>query len=441
MKKHVALFSVILLGFAATAALAIDIPLKYVKYPEKTEEFFPYGSSRAEMTLKPPAGEWKLPELFSQQPIYMLAKLGDTERLMVFDRQKAEDSFYNRIYYDANGNRDLTDDDTLDGTFREQGSMTYVEMAPVDTEVSVEGKTLPYSFLPYLIGYNLAQLEDKELEEKTINRNVIFYLRPHCMYTASFKQGGREYHISLGDTNCNGRFADVFKARKFSTAIPRRMSIYGEGDNFYISASEELSSFDSQYLGEWLVIEDTLYELAISTADKKITLTPVSQGLAGLKLSMRPEVLTLNTEDENNCVMMIQPAEVVKVPEGRYRLLYYKIHKEDEQGDLWRLCASGSTESPYFTVDASNGAECRFGEPYVPFVETRNTNSARGTYLMFNVEGGGRELLSDLSHIKGEKTEIALSEAEGATQRPKEPSYRIVKADGEIVTQGDFEYG
>jgi hypothetical protein len=421
--------------------MAIDVPLKFVRYPDKTEEFYPYGSGRPDMKLQPPAGDWKLPELLSEQPVYMMTKLGDTERLMVFDRQEAGDSFYNRIYYDANGNRDLTDDKAIDGTFKQENSFTFVEMAAVETEISVDGKTLPYSFLPYLLGYNLDRLRDSGLEEKTINRNIIFYLRPHCMYTGSFQQGGKEYHITLGDTDCNGRFSDGFKVRKFSSAIPRRMPIFGEGDHFYISAAEELSSFDSQYLGKWLVIGESLFEVAVSTAEKKITLTPVTKGLAALRLNVRPEILTLHTEDENNCVMMIDPAETVNIPEGKYRLLYYKVHKQDAQGDLWRLCASGSTESPYLTVDTSNGAACRIGEPYVPFVEARNINPTRGTYLMFNVEGEGKELLSDLSHIKGEKTEIPLSEAEGATQRPKEPTYRIVKADGEIVAQGNFEYG
>ena len=50
------------------------------------------------------------------QPIFAYFTFGDTEQLLVFDVRSYEDSVYNRIYFDANRNDDLTDDPPIDGT-------------------------------------------------------------------------------------------------------------------------------------------------------------------------------------------------------------------------------------------------------------------------------------------------------------------------------------
>jgi len=39
-----------------------------------------------------------------------MVKLGDEERLLIMDSQKTEGDFYNRIFFDANANKGLTDD-------------------------------------------------------------------------------------------------------------------------------------------------------------------------------------------------------------------------------------------------------------------------------------------------------------------------------------------
>jgi hypothetical protein len=54
-----------------------------------------------------------------------------------------------------------------------------------------------------------------------------------------------------------------------------------------------------------------------------------------------------------------------------------------------------------------------------------------------NVLGRVNEQVVDVAHVQGNRTKIPLS----VGGRPKEAQYRILKADGERVAQGQFEYG
>ncbi|UCE22262.1 MAG: hypothetical protein JSV46_08670, partial [Candidatus Aminicenantes bacterium] len=160
------------------------------------------------------------------------------------------------------------------------------------------------------------------------------------------------------------------------------------------------------------------------------------------KLNMNTERLSLYTEDGKRSVMMYRPSKKIKVPAGTYRLYKYQALKNDEQGDQWRLCAWATTESPFVTVDRKGEVALEFGEPYLAIVNVIHPRAGRSRVLIaFEIEGKGKESLTDLSHISGDKTQIPLSEEEDLGHRPKEPTYKIVKADGEVVTQGSFEYG
>ncbi len=139
--------------------------------------------------------------------------------------------------------------------------------------------------------------------------------------------------------------------------------------------------------------------------------------------------------------MAFQPGKKIKVPAGKYRLYNYQVFKKDKQGDLWRLNASATNESPFVTVDGRGKPTIQFGEPFKPLVEVRMRGKTSRASIGFDIEGKGMEFITDLSHISGDQTQIALSEEEDLGHRPKEPTYKVVKADGEVVAQGSFEYG
>ncbi len=434
----------IFLGFCLTAAaFAIDVPLKYQKHPAEPEDFYPYGSNGFTVTLKKPAGDWKLPSLVSEKALYTFVKIGDVERLVVLDKQKEDAKFYDRIYFDSNGNNDLMDDPVLDGTIRfgSNNQYCYVDFQAVDTEIKIDGKSLPFSFSPRIFGYMLEQLAKSEFDEKSVSQYINFMVNLNCSYTGEFKIGNQKYSVILGDSDCNGRFSDRFSVYKFKKPPPGRRRIYDEGDAFYITTGDKIVPFDALTLGDMLLVKDKLFKVSVSTAEGKMTLTPLTENLVPLQLASDTERLSLYSEDEKHCLMAYQPDKKIKVPAGKYRFFNYQILKKDKQGDLWRLNATATTESPWVTVEGKGKPVVELGEPYAPVVEVTVRENTTRASIGFDIEGKGKEFVTDLSHISGELTQIPLSEEENLGHRPKEPTYKVVKTDGEVVTQGSFEYG
>jgi len=444
MRRFSRVLLAIFLGFCLTAAsFAIDVPLKYQKHPAEPEDFYPYGGNGFTVTLKAPSGDWKFPTLVSEKALYTFVKIGDAERLVVLDKQKEDAKFYDRIYFDSNGNNDLTDDPHLDGTIRFFSNNQYcnVDFQVVDTEIKIDGKSLPFSFSPRIFGYMLEQLAKSEFDEKSVSQYINFMVNLNCSYTGEFKIGNQKYNVVLGDSDCNGRFSDRFSVYKFEKPPPGRMRVFGQGDGFYISTGDKIEAFDVLNLGDMLLVKDKLFKVSISTAEGKMTLTPLTENLVSLQLAADTERFSIYSEDEKHCLMAYQPDKKIKVPAGKYRLFNYQILKKDKQGDLWRLNATATTESPWITVEGKGKSVVEFGEPYVPVVEVRVRGNTSRASIGFDIEGKAKEFVTDLSHIAGDRTQIPLSEGENLGHRPKEPTYKIVKTDGEVVTQGSFEYG
>lgn len=440
-----------MVGFLfACPLLAIEVPLDYVKYPDKPETYLPAGMARLTYELDPPPGSWKFPDFVSAHPIYSLVKLGDEELLLVLDRQKTEDERYNRIFFDANGNRNLTDDPIIDGrdeTVPNTRSKR-VRFPSVDTKIKIQGKYLPFSFRPDFLG-QLFAVDEGNISEELMNKMIYLFLRVNCMYRGMFELEGQTYHVFLGDADCNGIFNKKFALRKQGTPLPGRLPIMNTGDNFFISRNEEIDVYDGQVYGDWLLIKNKLFKVNMDQPNATLSLTPVTAGLASLRLAMKPEHISLYTDGGGHFLMTYLPDKKIDVPKARYRLYNYKLVSNDDQGDLWSLSARATTESRWIDVTGSTDSELIFGEPFIISAEVpknrivaiRGSPTESGVFLSFSIRGQGDEDIQDIRHLEGDRTKIPLSKIKGLTHRPKEPTFKILSAGGKIAAQGSFEYG
>jgi hypothetical protein len=271
------------------------------------------------------------------------------------------------------------------------------------------------------------------------------YAAPYS-YSGAFQIGGAQYTIKIIDFNRNGKITDRAKIT-FVHNLSNRTLIYPTGDIVYLSDGGKTDYSDGLILGDLLLLGGTLFEVRIDSANRKMILNEIKDGLSPLKLSIKTERLSLISEDGSRCLMAYKPAgDVIMLPAGKYRLLEYQALRRDLQGDIWRLQAQGTFESSPITVGQGGEAVLTFGEPFAPIVTpipiNNGTLTGKGVIrLNFAVEGSGKEILTDLRRIKGTGALITLSKAKFRGNRPKEPSYTIVKSNGEIVAQGTFEYG
>jgi hypothetical protein len=304
----------------------------------------------------------------------------------------------------------------------------------------IDGDTRPYCFQILLHG---KKYENRNLNQRELNQKVQLKYKAYCAYTGRFTLGGREYLICLEDRNANGVFYEEFTPPRRSdlkerTAIPHR------GDTLYLTTGDRFGSYDARICAGWFLLGDGIYQVSVDFRRNVMILNPLSQRVYPLELPDDPLWLTLYREG-GPALIMDHPGREIRVPRGGYYLLNYVLHREDEQGDLWRASCKGTKESPCTTVGPGRNAIVEFGEPYRPVAdvaEAHRMNPKQGKKkvpLRLLVIGSGEEIMDDLQHIRGDKTEIVRSKKR--KQRPKEATYRILKETGDVVAQGEFEYG
>lgn len=431
------LVTVTALVLASVPVLALEVPLVYQQYSGNEKTFHPYGVAMLKFTSSPPPGTWKLPSFVSSRPAYAVARLGEQDRLFVLDQQKAKDTFYNRLYFDSNANRDLTDDPVV-GTKIEQDDYSMGATFPViDTTVLVDNTQMPYRFT---VSANYFKGDDQPKGRFDWTR-LFGTVNVQCAYKGEFELGGQYYRLWLGDANANARFDDIA-----SLTLQEQRAQTGRidalGDHFYLTAEREVFDRDRQVLSDQLIVNNQLFDLRINPTRNMLTLTPVSVELAPLKLLYVPEHLSIYTQDEKHFMAIYKPSDTVMIPPGSYHLLAYEVLRNDDQGDGWTLSAAATPDCTPVMVQKAAEPALAFGEPYNILAKVMKSplqEDSETVNLAFNARGTGMEVVTNLARVSGNKTRIAMSPK--SKQRPKEPTYKIVDPSGELVAQGQFEYG
>lgn len=458
--KHVFVLAAILLCARAALSEIIEVPLVYEAHPVQDNEpvFRPQGYAHLPASESLPEGEWKLPELNSDKPVYGIVNIAEQERLLVLD-QKDKNAFYNRIYFDINANRDLTDDTPIDAqdAMNSGAQYYYAQFTGIDIDTVINGVTMKYRFgvmvnywsdqpvswgsriLNFFTGSSKAP-DSFNIQQLNLN------IRSTCTYKAAFEIGDNRHRLLLCDNNVNGRFDD--RGKLSESPDPNYRDIWPQGDAQYIIAAEAKPDYrDGMILTDYINLNDTLYKMDINQSGKKLTLTPVADNIATLELPAAVQRISMMAGEMS--VAAIKPGSQIKVPAGSYRLLDYLLYKDEPEGARWQLWARATWDSPEIAAKAGESVPFPFGEPYRPQVgipawmrqNMKNIDREwEEIQIEFKVTGVANETITDLAcRENSEKSQIARSERN--TSRPKEPTYRILKPDGEVHAQGNFEYG
>ncbi len=417
---------------AGVTASALDVEIAYRTRSDSQQGFFPYGHQSTQLSYDPPKGEWKLPDTLTGKPLYGTIEFGDRAHLLVFDRENESDDFYNRFRFDGNGNRDLTDDPVHTAESGQSDRRRFLSIERVAATVMLQGKELPYLFGVQFHAYN--QNADSELDLRYVN----FYISSHSAYRGTFTLDGAAYDVWLGDGNANGRFDDAFKPLPNRTEGP----IYAVGDALFLGrAGEAIGYSHSQSLGRYLVIGKHVFESEVDIPGGVMRLTPVDGPHATLSFPAELASLQVYQPDTNAVVTILPDGKSAPVPPGKYRLLRYRLQREDAGDALWEVVSAGSVDGPLVQAVAGKPGTLPLGEPFAPKVTVQYhgvRNNKPQARLDLSIKGSGNEIVSDLRLVNG-KSKVRLSSND--SNRPAEPTYRIVNTEGEVVASGRFEYG
>jgi hypothetical protein len=379
---------------------------------------------------------------------------------------------YGRLYFDFNHNGDLTDDKVIEAENDQaerrmavaRQSYLQIRFPRIDVTIDADGTALDYAF--FLQGQVMVS-PDFSYASISIN-------------SAACREGditleGKKRHVILVDFNSNGRFDDQMKMRK-DVHTPDKRLFPEQGDMLLIDPSSSGPGFDSpyditagkyrHYVSKLVNIDDRFYDLKISPAGDKLT----------LELSSIPLGSVTNPNDHFRAVIYGDQGFLkisgdkggpVPVPEGEWKLLQYTLDmtavkqpsepaekKESAKtGSLLETLSKtmesmlagsarpGSRRGPssvtaqgtadYKAVKVGKGETVAlpFGPPYKPVVKTE----------YFQEAGQGKQLSLGMS-LFGSAGEVCTNLIVDGGQPPK-PKFTITNAKGEVVQQGNFEYG
>ncbi len=411
---------------------------------------------------------------------------------------------YNRLYFDFNHNGDLTDDKVVElaadpnrFAVRSSREMSFLqfEFPRIDVTIDVEGSRLDYSF--YLDGY--------------VQTTSTFCMASIRASSAVCREGditlqGKRHHLVLLDFNSNGRFDDPIK-------ISENIHVAGgglypeQGDMLLIDPQTTTAAFDSPYdptasdcryhVSKMIPIDGRWYDLKISPAGDKLTLTPSTVPL-GRVTNGNEAFRALIYGDKGFLKIRGTKGAPIPVPEGQWNLLSYtitcanhpaaakvaakagaaktaakkparkaaKAKKSSVLGVLAKqlletitggsdtvdvepsdvepsfvagpsfVAATATEKYKAVTVRKGQTVELPFGPPYTPTV----TAPYLRTMTLLGppkVQAEEVDLAMELVGAGGEKCTNMLVKG----GRPGKPEFTITDPKGKVVQQGSFEYG
>jgi hypothetical protein len=327
--------------------------------------------------------------------------------------------FYDRLYFDANRNGDLTDDahyDNLDGQFPR------MEFPVVDTTVRAGDAELPYRFLLVFYDARRRSLHGVKMTDVVAGRRINGYLRGMCYYKSALKLSDRRLDLALIDMNANGRFDDL------------ALGGGEEGDRIYMTDGRPPREDDIHWLSNQVVLDDGLNMLESDFAGGRLCLAPPSEPLYPLILPPNLTRLTLIEETSGRSLSILHPSERLMILPGCYRPVQYKMVKTDARGDRWVLLGQGDARTTATAVGPGQGGRARFGEPLVSGADISGSDPPRGKRMgtlsmSFKLSGSGGEAIDGPRNISRRNV------------RPVAPTWRLTDARGTELAGGKFRYG
>jgi len=408
----------------------------------------------------------------AKSPLRGVAKLGSKLYGFVLDYKDKDSKRYDRLYFDRNGNGDLTDDKPIDANppvkpIPPNVATNYpIGFPRVDLGVEVDGKKYDCSFFFYA-----------DTSGDGPNTYVSAWLTSAAYRRGEITLDGKKQQIVLLDNNSNGRFDDV-------CSIPQDIhgaegQLYPEyGDLLLIdlgkAAPSALQSLTSRGPGEHFLCKVNMlggkfYEFKVSPAGDELTCTPVATRVGKITSPHAPCTVELGG-DQGIFSVALEKSRPAEVPAGRWRLLSYTITVKDwkplvkhkaakprEQdpfqagdgaslvgtlakallkamaapvepmygpADVCTVSARGTKDAKPISVEEGKTATLEFGPPYkcrVTVVPTPET-----AHLGLALVGSGGEVVSNLV-LNG--------------RRPAKPKLTITGPKDKVVVRGDFEYG
>ncbi len=368
------------------------------------------------------------PDYQCDKPIRNTVELGTREYAFALDSTDIQSEGYNRLYFDKNGNGDLTDDGVVEPREKRiRSEYGYCYYPRIDMIVDAGEEQVNYSF--FFTAYS-------RIRSGSVYRGYVL-LYSGAYREAEIELNGKSHTIVIQDFNSNGVFNDGWKVdRNVRTAdnrlyVPRGDTVYIDPDlNNVNSVGYDLTDRSARCpVSKIICIDGDFYEVEISPSGDELSLTPSSLPLGKIENKNRASQIVLLSDNHGALKLDSREKEAVAVPAGEWSLMEYMIVPEgtpmNDNRPRTFVTAAAAMDTPTVSVSEGNTVPYAFGPPYRALVNPsgRGSSTAR---LSLKIVGSAQEICTDLS-VNG--------------SRPPKPTLSIATPEGEIVERGNFEWG
>ncbi len=351
------------------------------------------------------------PSYASSTPIRGVARFGGREYGFAFDSVGGKASAYNRLYFDLNGNGDLSDDRPIAATTATSvgPGMSQSQFPRVDIKLDIKDQSVDYSFLPSLLC---------QASRGDAYATVTFYAA--VMREGYITQGRKRTRLVLLDHNSNGLFDDAVSIRPDGSVAEGDLLLINPNPRKQTSSGADLGG-DRNFVSKTVCIGKEFYRMETSPSGGSLKLTPTKFSMGSVVNSSPLYRATLFSPDYGVVVIGGSKDQKISLPEGEWRVLSYMV----EASPRTMLSATFAGKSPATTVTKGETARLPFGAPLHAVV-----TASRG-------QGNNVSLSLAILGVSGERcTNLTVNGT-----RPPKPQFVIKDKDGKIVHQGTFEYG
>lgn len=379
-------------------------------------------------------------ELKSDNPMREVITLGSNHYGFLIDLQippKDDESDAKptcQLYFDANGNGDLTDDKVLQGEppqARYPTGYAYFNFPRVDLTLDVDGEQAEYSFSTMV-----QSRQTGDFSYTVASIGAAAYLEGRIAID------GKDRTVVILDSNSNGRFDDEYKVRDDVRVSTGRVYTT-TGDTLLLEAESaegvesSVPRMTSASVSRLLAIGDGFYDMELSEGATKLVIEPTSTPLGQVSIPSKGFSAVICGELGIIQVRADEDSETVTLPEGEWQLISYSIRQivdakpatgadsPARPATYSQVSAYGTTDCKRLMVKGGQTVDLPFGAPFRPVVTSSPLRSGSDAALSMTLIGSGGEQCSGLI-VNGKK--------------PDSPTFTIT-ADGQEVETGAFEYG
>ena len=440
----------------------------------------------------------------SKYPLRGVVELGDKKYVFVADAAPdAKGRGYGLLYFDINGNGDLTDDGTLqveeEGVLQARAaaaakakkakektgktakandskkpvrrpvlsSLTYMRyyFPPIDMKINVDGKPVDYRF--FFRTYASFRKDSMYLAA---------WLSPGVYYTGQIDLAGRKQRIAVVDFNGNGRFDDPIEIIESKVAGKGPKRFYPKrGDMVYLDPPQSIKNtrliWDVMGLdcrrnvSPQICLDDQYFDLDVAQSgnELKVAIDPVQLPQGYIKNPNAKYSAVLYNDAFGLLEIAGTADRPVAVPEGKWTMVGCKVDLTDtpEGKEIAKKAAKRerakvekeknlkkkallSKLMKSKTYETEVGAVGTTNGKPVTVVKDQTVLLPFGPPYTTSVEVPyfirRSETFYVVMNIFGSGGEAVTSMKIGGDNPPK-PTFTITEPDGKVAIQGNFAYG